>query len=202
MKKILWIMIAAIGLTACGKSNEEKANELIKKELNKVIVNIDTYEPIETVIDSAFAPMQTVDMISLLKGFPAQLRLYNKLQSDVAEARRLMSIYERPYSSHDRIMYNQYKENYESASKELDELNEKMTTVSERVQKASEETPVFNGYMVHHQYRYVKENGNKAIGKHLFLVNKDFTAVEAVMDMEDEDIKAMFEMFERNNYGE
>lgn len=201
MKKILWIMIAAIGLTACGKTNEEKANELIKKEMNKVIVNIDTYEPIETIVDSAFAPTMTPEFFSLLEGLPAQMRKYLSLQSGVSEAQRLMSIYERPYSAHDRVMYNQYKEQYESALRQLEELESKLKTINENVEKLNQEEPVFNGYRVNHQYRYTKEDGNKAIGKYIFLVNKDFSAIQAKLDMEDPDIKEMFEMFEMSNFG-
>ena len=194
-------MIAAIGLTACGKSNEEKANELIKKEMNKVIVNIDTYEPIETIVDSAFAPLMTAGFLNLLEGLPAQIKKYSSLQSDASQAQSLMSIYERQYTAHDRVMYNQYKEQFESASKQMEEMESKLKTINERVEKATQEKPVFNGYIVRHQYRYTKEDGNKAIGKYTFLTNKDFSAIQAKLDMEDPEIKAMFEMFDINNFG-
>ena len=53
----------------------------------------------------------------------------------------------------------------------------------------TEEKPTFNGYQVLHQYRYTKTDGTKTIGKHVFLMNKNLSEVEAMLDLEDEDDK-------------
>lgn len=202
MKKSILFMITAICLCACGESMEEKANKLIKKELNKVIVNIDTYEPIETQIDSAFAPLLTAETLNILVGLPAQLRKLSEITDDIDKAKKGMLLNESRYYSFQREYYNQFKEQYESANKRLKELETKLEAVNERVIQMKEAKPVFNGYKVLHQYRYVTKNGDKTIGKDLFLVNKDFSAVEAMLNLEDEDIKALFEMLEINNFGE
>lgn len=202
MKRINWIIVATLVFcTSCSVSNEERAEKLIKKELNKVIVNIDTYEPIETVVDSAFAPMITAGTLGILTGFPAQIELYSQLQNDVSKYQRLMSIYERPYDAHSKVMYNQYKEEYESAKKRIEDLETKITDLTEKLQSLSQEQPYFNGYIVRHQYRYVDNNGNKTIGKLLFLMDKDFSTVDAMIDLEDEDFKALLELIETYNFG-
>lgn len=65
MKKILMTAVAAVSLLVGCRSDKDKAEELIRKELNKVIVNFDTYESIETVIDSAFTPYSTAEKRSI-----------------------------------------------------------------------------------------------------------------------------------------
>ena len=194
MKKCIWFFAAAIVLTSCNVSNEKKAEKLIRQELNKVIVNIETYEPIETVVDSAFAPMTSAETWRLLTGFPDQLKLYSQLEDEVSSAKRSMSIYANSHSAHSKEMYNQYKEKYDAASKRLEELEAKLTSLTDRIEELSKEEPYFNGYIVHHQYRYVTKDGEKTIGKHVFLMNKDLTAVEAMLDLEDEKVKALQEI--------
>ena len=202
MKKVIWFILAAVCLCACSESMEEKANKLIKKELNKVIVNIDTYEPIETVIDSAFAPMMTAETYELLKGAPAQIRRLSGIMDEIDIAKRGMSLTKNSFFSFEREKYKEYKEQYESANKRLEEMEAKMKAVTDKLNQRKEAEPVFNGYRVQHQYRYVKNDGTKTIGKHMFLMNKDFSVVEAMLDMEDQDIKDMFEIAEMNSFGE
>lgn len=202
MKKVIWFIFAAVCLSACSESMEEKANKLIKKELSKVIVNIDTYEPIETLIDSAFAPIVTAETYSILEALPAQIKRLAEFGDEADKAKIGMSLNESRFYSFQRENYIKFKDQYESASKKYDELESKLKTINERFSKMTEEKPTFNGYQVLHQYRYTKTDGTKTIGKHVFLMNKNLSEVEAMLDLEDEDIKAMFEAFKLNNFGE
>ena len=54
MKKciILLTIIATLCITSC-KSNEEKANELIRAELSKTLYDFDSYQPVETIVKEA-----------------------------------------------------------------------------------------------------------------------------------------------------
>ena len=200
MKKICVLIVFALCLVACQKSKEEKAEKLIKKDFNSVIVNIETYEPIETTVDSAFAPMQTAEIFHYVENLPSQLLLRHDLKNDMERAQRLMAIYENPYSSYGKTQYIQYKEKYETAKKKLDEMDEKDLAMFKKFEEMHKQEPVFNGYLVRHKYRYVNKEGNKTIGEHLFLMNKNLTEIEAKLDLEDENIKAMIEGFKINGY--
>ena len=61
---------------------------------------------------------------------------------------------------------------------------------------------VFRIFALNKIGQYTKEDGTKTIGKHFFLMNKDFSAVETMLDMEDQDIKDIFEIAEMNSFGE
>ena len=56
MKKIFYLALVAIVMVACGQSQEQKAEYLIKESLKKSLYKPETYKPVETKVDSAFAP--------------------------------------------------------------------------------------------------------------------------------------------------
>ena len=193
MKKLAILFLSAICLTACQESKEVKAEKLIKKTLNGIIVNMDTYEPIETTLDSAFAPLQTAESIQRLAKLPSQMTLYYQLTQDVSSARERMALYEDSYSSYGREQYRKYKEEYESSKKRLDEMEADIQAYGEKMEQASNEEPVFSGYLARHQYRYVNKDGEKTIGYDLFFINQDLTAIEAMVDLDDEALKTILE---------
>lgn len=56
MKKIFYLALVAIVIVACKQSQEQKAEYLIKESLKKSLYKPETYKPVETKVDSAFAP--------------------------------------------------------------------------------------------------------------------------------------------------
>ena len=64
MKTLLFIVVSATMLLSGCKSKEEKANELIKDDMFKVLYDFASYEPIETNIDSAFTSVYTDSIIT------------------------------------------------------------------------------------------------------------------------------------------
>ena len=64
MKTLLFIVASATILLSGCKSKEEKANELIKDDMFKVLYDFASYEPIETNIDSAFTSVYTDSIIT------------------------------------------------------------------------------------------------------------------------------------------
>lgn len=56
MKKILLFSLAVICLISCSQSNDNNIKSLIKRSIEKTLANPASYEPLETVVDSAYAP--------------------------------------------------------------------------------------------------------------------------------------------------
>lgn len=56
MKKIMVFILAIMTIMSCSQSQEDKVNALIQKSVKKSLSNPESYLPIETVVDSAFAP--------------------------------------------------------------------------------------------------------------------------------------------------
>ena len=201
MKNLLIIIVVAICLTACGDSKEVKAEKLAKKALNSVIVNMDTYEPIETKIDSAFAPLSSPEVFRFYEQLPDQMRLFFDYQDEAKRLKTTIDLQEELDLSLGRNIYNQNKEDYENALKKIKEYDEKMEAFVKDMNQKAKEKPVFNGYRVKHTYRYVTKEGDKTIGHCLFLMNKDLTKVESMIDLDDEVIKAFMMKAEERNFG-
>lgn len=191
-------MIAAIFMVSCSESNEEKAEKLIKNEMNKVLVNFDTYEPIETVLDSAYAPVMTADVFNKCFNIPDQLEMMLQLKEESQEAYSMMNSYQRIYSTHDET-YKKYKERYESTSKKAEIIENKLKALNDSIDNLSKEEPFFNGYIINHKFRYVTKDGEKSIGAFLFLVDKEISRVEFMIDTEEDKYKAMNELIQLNN---
>ena len=192
MKKIILLFAVSIFFTAC-KSKEEKAEILAKQAMKGVIANYETYEPIETTIDSAFAPVMTPENYEFIAQIPNLTRSYAECQEAAKNAKITMDIFsDSEYSSHQET-YKDAKEKYEKNSQRVAEIENMMRNFYSKVEKLSKEKPVFNGYKVHHKYRFVNDNDKKEIGEFLFLMDEDLTEVKAKLDLNDEVLKAMFE---------
>ena len=59
MRKILSFLFVFLLLCSC-QSREEKVAELIKQEMFKTLYDFESYEPIETKIDSAFTSISQI----------------------------------------------------------------------------------------------------------------------------------------------
>ena len=62
MKKLVIALFAVCAiLSSCQKTPEDKANDLIKENIAKMLTYPDSYESVETTVDSLFNPMYSVD---------------------------------------------------------------------------------------------------------------------------------------------
>lgn len=59
MKKIIFITLSAIFVLSGCKSKEDKALEVIKNQMFQTLYDFESYQPIETKIDSAFLSIYT-----------------------------------------------------------------------------------------------------------------------------------------------
>ena len=56
MKKLLLLTLTVFSIISCSQSPENKANALIQKDVKNTLSHPESYEALETVVDSAFAP--------------------------------------------------------------------------------------------------------------------------------------------------
>lgn len=109
MKKILFLATVVLVMTGC-KSREEKAAKLIKQEMFKTLYDFESYEPIETKIDSAFTSIYT-DTLALMYANEVKIK-FDELEKEEAEyesAKSAMEIWSDSYSSLGVYKYNEAK---------------------------------------------------------------------------------------------
>ena len=59
LKSIVFVTVSLIVLSACGLNKKEKAQEMAANHLKGVLYHFDSYEPLQTKIDSSFVALST-----------------------------------------------------------------------------------------------------------------------------------------------
>ena len=110
MKTLLFIDVSATMLLSGCKSKEEKANELIKDDMFKVLYDFASYEPIETNIDSAFTSVYTDSIITRHAYFiKIAIEKADEYLDEMKDARKTMEIWSDGYSSYSNSRYYEAK---------------------------------------------------------------------------------------------
>jgi len=194
MKKLILLAAITTITFSCCKTPEEKANALIKEKMEKVLYYPESYDPTETIIDSAFSPKDSPELYERLKNAYELILEYDEVEKKLKIAKSSMSIWDNPYSEFGRNEYNEQKEKYEKYL----ELSEKMEALIEKTkrendewgEKLKKEGEKFIGFKVTHSYRAKNNAGNIIFDKVYFLLDKDLKKIIASYSSEE------YEMYE------
>lgn len=190
MKKVLLLILAIIALAGC-KSKEDKASEMIKAELFKTLYDFDSYQPIETKIDSAFYSVYT-DSVILKHGYRLNVLLkeLNKALEETKDARQTMDIWGiDTYSSYGMSKYYEAR-NKAKAALEKGRLYSKIFDIeSDTIRLLSSNIkPDFCGWKATHKFRCKTKGGNPTIGTYIYFFDKNMKHIIYNEDTEDENI--------------
>ena len=190
MKKFVWIpTLLVILMTSCTQSSEDKANRIIEEYVKTCLHQPDTYEFIESKIDSAFTPYADPafhEDIKYLMQYTADL---TSIENEIDNEKRATSSAEK--------------------SPKMEELTEKEKTIHEkgavtiqRIQTLLANEPEFIGYQVVHHYRAVTKSGSIFTGKEFLVLDKDLSKILFAYDMDSDAYKLVKEMIRQLKEGE
>ena len=91
MRKIFYLALIAVIMVACSQSQEQKAEALIKESLKKSLYKPETYKPVETKVDSAFAPYDDPAFFEELAELGKMNNEYAELEEKAKHAKSSMS---------------------------------------------------------------------------------------------------------------
>lgn len=186
MKKLLLFIIVAIITAACTQTPEQKAEAFIKEEVKKTLYKPDTYDPIETKVDSAYSPY---DDPNFYKEFLELIELGNEYESKefkIKAAKSDMSFY--GGSFRDGFFKNEYmeaKERYEEGCAELEKIREKGREKCRGIAPKLQSKPEFVGLKVYHSYRANTNDGNTVISNYIIIVDKEIQNILFVLTLEE-----------------
>ena len=186
MKKIFYLALVAIIMVACGQSQEQKAEYLIKESLKKSLYKPETYKPVETKVDSAFAPCDDPALFEELAELGKMNSEYEELELKAKHAKSSMAIWSGPYmSAYGRNEYQEAKSDYEEANAKLEKLKTKGRKQFEKIANMLQVSNKFIGFKAVHNYRADNNAGNTLIGNTIFFIDKNFEEITYSMEVDE-----------------
>ena len=164
-------------LVACSQSKEHRAEALIKENLKKSLFKPDTYKPVETKVDSAFAPYDDYTFFEELIKLGQLNHDYEELKKKAKHAKSSMAIFSDYQSPFGKNQYQEYKKEYEEAIDKIEKLDTKGRKQSEKVAAMLQGERKFIGYKAVHNYRADNNSGNTLIGNTIFFFDKEVSQV-------------------------
>jgi len=188
MKKLLIISLCVFA-AACAKTPEQKAEAIIKEAIQNTLVLPDSYQAVETQLDSAFTPYNDPEFIAVVLDMCKKGIEINALDSQMRSAKSSMSVWSGPYQTpFGREQYKQAKDEYDAAKADYDALVGRMQKMAEGLREKAEKEPEFIGYRVHHRFRAINNAGNLILSGRHFLFDKEITKIVAQWSEEEIDV--------------
>ena len=186
MKKFFYLAFSTLVLVACSQSQEQKAEVLIKESLKKSLYKPETYKPVETKVDSAFAPYDDPAFFEELAELGKMNSEYEELEEKAKRAKSSMAIWSGPYqTAYGRNEYQEAKEEYDEANAKIDKLKTKGKKQYEKVISMLQGERKFIGFKALHNYRADNNAGNTLIGNTIFFIDENFSEVQYSMEAEE-----------------
>lgn len=187
MKKVVFVIGLFISVfISCSKSPEQKADALIKDALKKSLYKPETYKPVETKVDSAFAPYEDPEFLKLLSDYGILNMKYQEVEMNAKTAKTTMAIHSGPYHSEfDKNQYQDAKEEYDKCKAEMERMQAKGDKLLQEIDKFAKAERRFVGYKAFHNYRADNNAGQTLIGNTVFFIDKDFKEITFSMTLEE-----------------
>ena len=180
MKKSFIFILCAVLFTCCTKTPEQKAEALIKDSVVKHLYVPDSYQPVETQLDSAFAPLQTPEFIKAVLDLYDMAKDCDYKKNKIKDAKFEMSLWDEPdRSEYAKEQYKEAKEKHDELQASYDKLMSRMEKKGKWIKNKMYEEPNFIGYIAYHRFRAKNNAGNTLFGGAYYLINPDLTSIVA-----------------------
>lgn len=188
MKNFIIIILGCIILTACGKSDEERLNDLISSETKATLFVPESYDPVSLDIDSLFIDIIYQDNIENSRRFSQLVREADNLQFEIDFNNRQNNVW--------RGSYGNFHDDYASIAKATEtkqskKLNDAKAILSDLHNQYYSPTE-FIGFIADHRFRAKNNAGNILFGEYIFLIDKEKNEILSLFDAQDNDIIYFF----------
>jgi hypothetical protein len=190
MKEIIFITLSTIFVLSGCKSKEDKALEVIKNQMFQTLYDFESYQPIETKIDSAFLSIYT-DSTIIRHGYIINelLEKVNKAFDEINEYKNSMEIWSDSYSSYGIKKFYEAKEKYGEKIEEAKLYSKMINAESDTIKLLAQNiTPDFYGWKVAHKFRCKTKGGNSEIGNYIYYFDKKIKNIIYQEDIDNEDL--------------
>ena len=177
--------VSICALSACGPTKEEKAQKMAADYLNGILYHSDSYEPLQTKVDSSFVALssdkeaieQTFNMLKLIY-------LTYEYAAKIESAEESMEIwYPDGYSSrHSKGQYRRAKEDRDNYQHLLDKTKDRIRKQFDKIKKRQSDLDegAFDGWKVYHRYKSLNGSGTVSLSREfIFFCDEQFNVTSA-----------------------
>lgn len=179
IKSLIISVVSLCILSACAPTKEERAQEMAATYLKGVLYHFDSYEPLQTNVDSSFVSLltdkeaieQTINLVKLFQ-------LAQEYVDKVNESERSMEIWSPIYSTaHSKGEYRRAKEERDKNQQLLDRTKERIDNQFSKIKKrqAVLKEGEFDGWRVCHKFKSLNGSGTlDLLGEYIFFCDEEF----------------------------
>ena len=192
MRRILFLSACTLLLAACSQSPKEKAEALIKENLQSTLYHPDTYAPSSTQLDSAFAPYDHPSFYEMTLKVAKLGILVSECEEEASRLRTSMSIWQGPYqTAFDRQNYKEYKAKYDAVVAKKSKAEKEGEKLGKELRALKDQNVTFIGFKAIHTYRAENNAGQTVGGNMLYIFDKDMKQIIAAYDMDSQEFQAV-----------
>ena len=193
--------MASLILVGCNVSTEKKIDKLVSEEVKKALYFPNSYDHVETIVDSAFSPYDNPDYLDKMVQLVKIGTEIDECNSRIQRAKSSMSLWKNDgygyYSSFEKNEYEEAKEEYEKELSVQSALQNKAESIANEMKEIVERGEYFIGYKVIHKYRAKNNAGQTLLSTEIFFVDKDVSKILSHYDSDTyNDIQTLLEMLE------
>lgn len=192
---VAMIVVMAMSLVSCSRSPQDKAEALVAEAMKMSLYVPESYEPLATQIDSAFAPYASPEFYDKVIEFMELSDELEDCERDMkwAKSSMLSSKGMAHWSEYSRNEYEDDKAEYEECVAKYDDLQSEREKLKDEIYEIASGQEEFIGYHIFHRFR-CKNNANMSmVSDMLFLVDKDMVQILASYDAEEQEFEDFIE---------
>lgn len=192
---VAMIVVMVMCLVSCSPSPQDKAEALVAEAMKMSLYVPESYEPLVTQVDSAFAPYASPELYDMVIEFMELSDELEDCERDMkwAKSSMLSSKEIAHWSEYSRNEYEDDKAEYEECVAKYDDLQSEREKLKDEIYEIASGQEEFIGYHIFHRFR-CKNNANMSmVSDMLFLVDKDMVQILASYDAEEQEFEDFIE---------
>lgn len=196
---ILYLVTGVALFTACTKTPEEKAEVLIKKSLKYKLMLSESYAPMETTIDSAFAPFDDPVFYARTMEWCSLAITMDELEKKEKKALSSMAMWEGDHqSAYGKARYEEEKAKHDAILAQMEDVIKQGAEKYAKLVEESKGERRFIGFVIRHHYSARNIMYNKTeFGAYEYIVDNDIKNVIAEYDMNGNEYKIVHQVYDK-----
>lgn len=192
MNKLILLISIVFMLSSCGKSEEERLNDLIAETTKASLYIPESYDPVSTQCDSMRRAVISRANIKKSAKIISLVREAEGVQREIEMNTEQREYWRGKYGE----FYNDYANKVNRGETKKAELMTEATRLFTELSDDYFAHNEFCGYIVEHKFRAKNNMGNVMFGDVIYILNQDKTEVIDAYDTADDDFVGFIQMID------